>query len=233
MVHIFIALEMNQVSWSDREASGAVKNEIIQIGAVKLDESYRVIDTYEAFVKPTYSKICPICTRLTGITQEQADSGKSYPEAIVDFAEWAGTDACFYSWSDNDSRQLRHEAVCKKVDPAVIAVFDRWVDFQLEYCNLVEQSRMGLDVALKGAGLFQIGAKHSAAADALSSVQLFKLVHSPVYFSEENRARIILYTRIVRRRMQEKKQANKARRTPKYPREQHRQRQSRNHRTDI
>ena len=122
MVHIFIDLEMNQVSWSDREASGLVKNEIIQIGAVKLNEQYRVIDTYEAFVKPMYSKICPICTRLTGITQEQADSGKTLPEALRDFAEWAGNDACFYSWSDNDSRQLRHEAANKLVDASV----DRW-----------------------------------------------------------------------------------------------------------
>lgn len=210
MVHIFIDLEMNQVSWSDREASGPVKNEIIQIGAVKLNDQYRVVDTYEAFVKPMFSKICPICTRLTGITQAQTDHAKTLPIALKEFADWAGEDACFYSWSDNDSRQLRQEAASKLVDASILARFDRWVDFQLEYCKLVDQSRMGLDVALKGAGLFQIGAKHSAAADALSSVQLLKLVNSPVYFSEEKKQNIVRHTEIVRRKMQEIRQANRA-----------------------
>ncbi len=68
---------------------------------------------------------------------------------------------------------------------------------------------MGLDVALSGAGLHQIGSKHSAASDALSSVQLLKLAKSPKYFADHRRNNIMVYTRKVRLEVQQRKQANK------------------------
>ena len=167
---------------------------------------------YEDYVRPVYSKICPICTRLTGIVQDQVAERKQLPEAILDFLNWVGDEpAVFYSWSDNDSRQLRGELQAKGVSSAIISCFDNWVDFQKEYSQLVNQSRMGLDVALSGAGLQQIGSKHSAASDALSSVQLLKLAKSPQYFEAQRRENIIIYTRKVRLEMQQKKQENKLR----------------------
>ncbi len=211
MVHIFVDFEMNQVSKRDRDKSGVVKNEIIQIGAVKLDEKYRVVSTYEAYVKPMYSTVCPICTRITGITQYDVENAKPLSQAVEDFLAWADdSEARYYSWSDNDSRQLRSELKAKGVDETLITLFDHWYDFQKEYCSLIGQSRMGLDIALKGAGLQQIGSKHSAAADALSSVQLMKLIHSPKFFSEQQKENITQHTKTVRERMQEQKQAQKA-----------------------
>lgn len=216
MVHIFVDFEMNQVSWNDRSASGTVKNEIVQIGAVKLDENYKVVSLYESYVKPMYSTICPICTRLTGIVQSQVETAKILPEAVKDFLDWVDdSEARYYSWSDNDSRQLRNELKYKGVDETLITLFDNWSDFQKEYCQVIGQSRMGLDIALKGAGLKQIGSKHSAASDALSTVQLLKLIRSPQYFCKERKDNIMLHTKKVRERMQEEKQALKAKRTEK------------------
>lgn len=216
MVHIFVDFEMNQVSWKDRGASGPIKNEIIQIGAVKLSEDYRVLSVYEAFVRPMYSTICPICTRLTGIVQAQVDSARTLPDAVEDFLRWVGdVQARYYSWSDNDSRQLRQELRYKGADEAKITLFDNWTDFQKEYCEEVEQSRMGLDIALSGAGLKQIGSKHSAAADALSSVQLLKLIRSPKYFGEGRRENIVRHTRRVRDEQQERRQAVRAKQAQK------------------
>lgn len=211
MVHIFVDFEMNQVSWKDRGASGPIKNEIIQIGAVKLSEDYRVLSVYEAFVRPMYSTICPICTRLTGIVQTQVSAARTLPDAIEDFLAWVNdAQAKYYSWSDNDSRQLRQELRYKGVEEARITLFDDWADFQKEYCDVVGQSRMGLDIALSGAGLKQIGSKHSAAADALSSVQLLKLIRSPKYFGEGRRENIVRHTRRVRNEQQERRQAVRA-----------------------
>ncbi len=210
MVHIFVDFEMNQVSKRDRDQSGVVKNEIIQIGAVKLDKDYKVVSMYEAYVKPLYSSICPICTRLTGIVQDHVENALPLPQAITEFLAWVDdSEARYYSWSDNDSRQIRSELAAKGVDETVITLFDNWNDFQKEYCSVIGQSRMGLDIALKGAGLKQIGSKHSAAADALSSVQLLKLIRSPKFFTKQQKQNITLYTKTVREQMQEQKQAQK------------------------
>lgn len=211
MFHIFVDLEMNQVSKEGRLKSGPIKNEIIQIGAVKLDEHFRVLDTYEAFVRPVYSEICDICRRLTGITQRDVVGAPRLVQAIDLFLSWVGNtdDVHFYSWSDNDSRQLVNEAAHKGLTAEKIAVFSHWMDFQIAYGKLVEQGRMGLDIALKGAGLAHVGSKHSACSDAISSAQLLKLVKSPKLFNEENRKRIIENTRLVRDKLSEKRKAAK------------------------
>lgn len=217
MVHVFVDFEMNQVAWADRKLSGDVKNEIIQIGAVKLDENYRVLAIYETYVRPIFSRICPICSKLTGIVQSNVDHANFLPEAVQDFLDWVDDqNARYYSWSDNDSRQLRSELACKGAD-ALAEQFQNWTDFQKEYCDLVGQSRMGLDIALAGAGLRQIGCKHTAASDALSSVQLLKLIHNPAYFAERPRQRIVQHTEKVRAASKERRQAVKAKCAQKQP----------------
>ncbi len=205
MVHIFVDFEMNQIAWKDRKKSGQLKNEIIQIGAVKLNDQYQVLDTYEAFVKPIYSELCGICMRLTGIRPADVENAPVLPQAIALFEQWVGTgDAQYYSWSDNDSKQLLNELKCKGAGE-LAPHYANWVDFQAVYCKLVGQDRMALDLALSGAGLFHIGSRHSAMSDALSSVQLLKLIHSESLFEPSKKQRIVLHTKKIRDEQQEKR----------------------------
>ncbi len=213
MIHIFVDFEMNQIAWKDRKASGQLKNEIIQIGAVKLNERYQVLDTYEAFVKPIYSELCGICMRLTGIRPADVENAPALPQAAALFEQWVGAeDAQYYSWSDNDSKQFFNELKCKGAGE-LVPHYANWIDFQAVYCKLVEQNRMALDLALSGAGLFHIGSKHSAMSDALSSVQLLKLIHSESLFEPCRRQRIILHTKEIRDEQQEKRRKAAAART--------------------
>lgn len=80
-------------------------NEIIEIGAVRLNHNLQVVDTFKQLIKPKLSK--KLSTRfvdLTGITREEiSEYGIPFDRAIADFTRWsAGDDVLFMSWSNSD-----------------------------------------------------------------------------------------------------------------------------------
>ena len=74
--HIFLDFEMNPIPRDFREAREIARAEIVEIGAVKLDREYRLVDRYSRFVKPEYGPIQPHITRLTGITDADVADAK-------------------------------------------------------------------------------------------------------------------------------------------------------------
>lgn len=66
---------------------GAFINEIIEIGAVKLDENLNVISTFETVIKPTTgAKLRGFVKELTHITNDDLKRGKTFSSAISDFS---------------------------------------------------------------------------------------------------------------------------------------------------
>ena len=70
MYHVVIDLEMNPVSREYNDIRKKLTDEVIEIGAVKLNDSYEQIDEFQCYVKPEYGSIKKHITRLTGITDE-------------------------------------------------------------------------------------------------------------------------------------------------------------------
>ena len=54
MKYIVLDLEMNGVPKDNKEAFESSHMEIIEIGAVALDEDYREIDSFLTYVKPPF-----------------------------------------------------------------------------------------------------------------------------------------------------------------------------------
>lgn len=80
-------------------------NEIIEIGAVKLNERLKIVDTYKQMIYPRFTKkLSSRCKRLTKITQEELkENGIDFVEAFKEFASWSrGEDNVFMSWSNSD-----------------------------------------------------------------------------------------------------------------------------------
>ena len=58
--------------------------EIIEIGAVIIDDNFNIIDKFDVFVKPTiHTQLSEFCTHLTSITQDQVDNGLDFEEALT------------------------------------------------------------------------------------------------------------------------------------------------------
>ena len=85
-----------------------LRGEVIQIGAVKLDDSMRIVGSFSAIVRPKYFRhMHRQVAKLTGITQQMADSGMPLPEAAESFRRFCGEDFAFLTWGPDDIPMLK------------------------------------------------------------------------------------------------------------------------------
>ena len=80
-------------------------NEIIEIGAVKLNNKLETVDTFKQLVMPKLTKkLSGRCKNLTNITNEELkDNGVPFSQAIKEFARWSkGENNLFMTWSNSD-----------------------------------------------------------------------------------------------------------------------------------
>lgn len=112
MTYIIIDLEWNQAR-SNRDvvedsAGNKLYGEIIQIGAVKLDENKNIADELKINVRPKYYKVIHRKVRqITGINQEDLAKGEEFQKAMETLRSWCGEDFAFLTWGPDDIRILR------------------------------------------------------------------------------------------------------------------------------
>ncbi len=78
-------------------------NQILQIGAVKLDENFNIIDIFDVTIKSGISKrVSRRFVELTGITKEMMLGGIPLSEAVDRYNKWLGCDTVTITWSNSD-----------------------------------------------------------------------------------------------------------------------------------
>jgi inhibitor of KinA sporulation pathway (predicted exonuclease) len=76
---VIVDLEATCYDKEDKTKPKNFDNEIIEIGAVKLDEKGNEIDRFSKFLKPkNHPVISKFCNELTTITQEDIDNALLY-----------------------------------------------------------------------------------------------------------------------------------------------------------
>lgn len=131
MYYISLDLEWNQAYHEkalavQRRLASRLRGEVIQIGAVKLDEKGNLCGSYSITVKPRYyKKILRHVSTLTGITQERVDRGVSLPEAAESFRRFCGEDFVFLTWGPDDIPMLKDNFRIHKLETGWLdAVYD-------------------------------------------------------------------------------------------------------------
>lgn len=100
MQYIVLDLEWNSAYYKKQNR---FINEIIQIGAVRLDERFDLIDTFQMMIKSGVTKkLSRRFIDLTGITNEQMLDGVPLEEAVRSYNAWVGEDTLTMSWSNSD-----------------------------------------------------------------------------------------------------------------------------------
>ena len=127
------------LEWNDaycKKLNGFV-NEIVEIGAVKLDENFNEIDRFSQIVRSAITK--RLSTRfkeLTGITNEQMQEGIPFGEALEKYKKWAREDTITLTWSNSDLHTLYHNCV-NFIGDYKAAEIGRYVDLQKYFqCEL-------------------------------------------------------------------------------------------------
>jgi DNA polymerase III alpha subunit (gram-positive type) len=97
----FVILDLEWNGAYSRRLKGFI-NEIIEFGAVKVDEQFRIIDTFEALIRPQVGKkISGKIRTLTSITNEDLEAGLQFMQVTARFGKWAG-DSVLMTWGKSD-----------------------------------------------------------------------------------------------------------------------------------
>lgn len=100
MNYIILDTEWDNHFWKKRKKC---VNELVEIGAVKLDKDLQIIDTFRSVIKSQISKkLSKRFVDFTGITTEEMMDGVPLLDALSAFAEWSGDDCLTLTWSDSD-----------------------------------------------------------------------------------------------------------------------------------
>lgn len=154
-------------------------NEIIEIGAVKLDDELNVCDTFTMLVAPKIGKkLCSKVKQLTKITNEELkDEGVSFIKAISLFSDFLG-DGVLMTWSDSDLHALI-ENYSYYTGRTRLPFLSRYCNLQ-SYCedclDLHDSScQLGLGACAEMAGVdFSEDDQHRALADVYLTLECMK-----------------------------------------------------------
>lgn len=112
MQYIVVDLEWNQpLSYETkvyREVGDRLIFEMIQIGAVKLNERFEIVDSVSIPIQPSvYVMIHPRIRRMTQLGPEELAGAPTFLEAMDQFAAWCGEDYALLTWGCDDVSVLK------------------------------------------------------------------------------------------------------------------------------
>ena len=116
MYYAVIDEEFCNVAYGARSLKYNLKNEIIQIGVVLLDEKFEEVDRFSSYVCPKYGHIDAFIKKLTGIDQYTASQGDFLEDVLDRLKGWLPEDSVMVSWSLSDLHQLKKECEMKAIN---------------------------------------------------------------------------------------------------------------------
>lgn len=171
MSYVILDLE-----WNGSFSKSAQKfvNEIIEFGAVKLDDSFNVAGTFSSLITPKIGKkLSGRVKQLTKISYDELlDGGVDFFTAAKSFTEFLG-DSVLMTWGTSDIHTL--------IENYAFYTGDYHIPFIKKYCDLQEYcqraldrydaaNQMGLGVCAELLGIdFSEDDQHRAKADAVLS----------------------------------------------------------------
>ena len=105
-----------------------LRGEIVEIGAVKIDEDANVLDTFSIHLRPRiFRKLQHHIAKVTGLTQADLDKGEPIVQGLRRFMQWCGPDAEFAEWGLDDVPVLKQNLFLCNLDESKPTV---WYDLQ-------------------------------------------------------------------------------------------------------
>lgn len=166
MNYIVFDLEWNQPASPEAAVREPVylAGEIVEIGAVKLNDAFEKVDELRLYIRPQYyTRMHRAIASLTGVhDRDLQEQGLPFPEAFAAFRNWCGEEYTYMTWSTSDLPVLIDNMRLHGLDVSelpdlvdVQRIFDREI--------MRSQRRTNLDHALE-----VLGVKGERAHDALN-----------------------------------------------------------------
>jgi len=176
--YIVFDLEWNQSPYGQSGEHPRMPFEIIEIGAVKLNDRFEIISEYTSLIKPKlYKKLHRSIRAMLNYTEEDLKNGKSFKEACTEFLEWCGEDYGFCTWGASDLYYLQSNMDFYYMDK---------LDFPLKFYNIQqiyadiydEEGRISkLEKACSELGIPEDEPFHAAINDAKYTAKVMAKIH--------------------------------------------------------
>ena len=174
MNYIILDLEWNQSSTGLEEAVKTLPFEIVEIGAIKLNNERSMISEFSELVKPqVYHEMHRITRRLIHLQMEQLEKGRPFTEVMEEFREWCGEDYIFCTWGPLDLTELQRNIRYYKLEPLgdrPIKFLDVQKLFSIAYED--RKSRRALEYAIDYLSIEKDIPFHRAFSDAYYTAKI-------------------------------------------------------------
>lgn len=184
MNYIVFDLEFNQKHPDEIIENDNLKGltfEILQIGALKLDQDLNTVSTFNSFVKPTvYKTLHPYVVEITNITDEKLAFASDFTNVYNDFVNFIGdTNSTFVLWGITDIKELIRNANFYNLSIANLP--KNYIDIQgytSKHFNYSKGMKIGLKNAIEKLELPVDGGEfHDAYNDAYYTAEVFKRIN--------------------------------------------------------
>ena len=186
MEYIILDLEWDSIYFKSQKR---FINEILQIGAVRLDKDFNIKDTLSINIRSALAKkVSTRFSKLTGITNEIMLNGVSLNEAIKQYNNFCEGAEVTMSWSNSDLYTIIENSENLIHDGTTFAL-NKYLDLQKLVQNTLKnkgyesRNQISLEAA---AQMMDIDTEqyslHTALDDCTVSAQLFKLCYDKKLF---------------------------------------------------
>lgn len=176
--YIVVDLEWNQSPQGKEMEEKRLPFEIIEIGAVKLNNNFQKVEVFRAIIKPqVYREIHVKTKEIIHLDMNELKKGETFPSAIKNFFQWCGSDVIFCTWGPADlvelQRNMSYYGITGYIETA-IPYYDVQKLFSLEFER--EKIARSLEYAVDFLQLEKKQKFHSAICDAEYTAEIIKLL---------------------------------------------------------
>jgi inhibitor of KinA sporulation pathway (predicted exonuclease) len=172
----FIIYDLEATCWQTEAERIGRTQEVIEIGAVKINEYGKIQSRFESFIRPViHPQLSDFCKQLTSITQIEVNQADTFPVVIEDFKDWIGLsnneEYLLCSWGFFDQKIFSKNCLLHELE-------DLWTR---EHISLKHQyprikgigNSIGLKNAVEREGFEFEGAHHRGIDDAINLAKIF------------------------------------------------------------
>lgn len=184
MNYIIFDLEWNQAADLRTRRANSLLFEIIEIGAVKLNEKREQIDDFHELIKPqVFHTMNQVTGDLIHLKMEQLENCRSFLEVASDFIRWCGSDYIFCTWGSLDLTELQKNMDYYHMTPMSEKTL-KYYDIQKLFSIAFEdrKSRRTLQYAVDFLDIQKDVVFHRAYADAYYTAEIIKRIENDRVF---------------------------------------------------
>ena len=171
----FIIYDIEATCWKTKGEAYQKRQEIIEIGALKIDDDGQILSTYSTFVRPVFHPtLSDFCQQLTSIHQVDVNKAEPFDQIIENFKEWTGMydeDYLLCSWGCFDRSIFIKNCLMYDLE-------SEWakqhISLKHQYPRIIGTGReVGLKRAVVNEGFDFDGMHHRAISDAENLAKIF------------------------------------------------------------